>query len=105
MLTVTTWKNKYYYVVFFEFIKDFFCNKYVDVIWCCTFKFGPPSYQCRKSRHLTELPYLTMYVTSVGILSEVQREETFEGNFILTFGVSSSFCCVIVHGRTGVLTK
>jgi hypothetical protein len=32
-----------------------------------------------------------MYVTSVGILSEVHRKETFEGNFIPTFGVSSSF--------------
>jgi hypothetical protein len=37
-------KNKQLYVVLLGFIKDFFCNKYVDVIWCCTFKFGLYSY-------------------------------------------------------------
>jgi hypothetical protein len=24
-----------------------FCNKYIDLIWCCTFKFGPPSYKIK----------------------------------------------------------
>jgi hypothetical protein len=45
MLMVTTWKNKHYYVVFLDFIKDIhFCDKYVDVIWRCAYTFGPPSY-------------------------------------------------------------
>jgi hypothetical protein len=32
------------YAVFLDFNKDSFYSKRVDVIWCWSFKFGPPSY-------------------------------------------------------------
>jgi hypothetical protein len=30
--------------MFLDFIEDLFCNKYVDVIWHCTFKLRVPLY-------------------------------------------------------------
>jgi hypothetical protein len=39
---MTVWKHKHYDVMFLDFTKDIFCNKYVNLIWRCTFKLGPP---------------------------------------------------------------
>jgi hypothetical protein len=42
MLMVITWKNKQTLVCSISWLYHIFsCNKYVDAIWCCTFKFRP----------------------------------------------------------------
>jgi hypothetical protein len=55
---VTMRKKEHWYVVFLDFIKDFFCNKYADIIWCCTLKF-------RSHLHIptvAELIYATQFI-------------------------------------------
>jgi hypothetical protein len=51
ILAIATWWNMSkdihpYYVVFL----NYFFNKYADVIWCCTFKCGKPTYTHRTSK-------------------------------------------------------
>jgi hypothetical protein len=66
MLTSTTLKIKHEYVVLLNFIQSF-CNKYVDVIWCCTYNFGSPlniTYQNRNdSLHTAEYNLLFLFDT------------------------------------------
>jgi hypothetical protein len=64
-------------------------------------KFNPTCVKFKKNLPFTKF----LYLTSMGILSELNSQETFEGNFFSAFQVLKELLCVTYNEeRAGLIT-